>query len=270
MRRRSRTTYIGMDVPDLLILQIADVPARCAEAVPSNHQQADQVESDHHTIPHRLQINKTNLPSPAYLFITPNPPQYFQINHVMNHRSDDDVRLHDVRGGPDVEQQEKQHDQPDVLQHHVYAFVLAAASVELAEVYHCQHDQDEEVEDEGEGLRSAGQDVQGSDDQEREEAELEFIDLLDCLLDGSILLLDLSGLDGSMVKCLRTLLSIHLRLLLTLLILALPVAFPSTIDQFFDEADNHDDEVNQHEEEGNEDDASLTILNLSVRHFNLN
>lgn len=72
-----------------------------------------------------------------------------------------------------------------------------------------------------------------------------------------------------MVKLLRTLLSIHLRLLLTLLILVLPV-LPRPIDQFFDDADDHDDEVNQHEEEGNEDDASLTILNLGVRHFNLN
>lgn len=188
----------------------------------------------------------------------------------MNHSSGDDVRLHDGGGAPDVEQQEKQHDQPDVLQHHVYALVFAAISVELAQVYHCQHDQDEEEEHEGEGLGSTGQDVQGSDDQEREEGQLEFVDLLYCLLDGRILLLDPGGLDGSMVKGLRTLLSIHLRLLLALLILALPIGLPTPIDQFFDDADDHDDEVNQHEEEGDEDDASLTILNLSVRHFNLN
>lgn len=52
----------------------------------------------------------------------------------MNHSSDDDVWLQDGGGAPDVEQQEKQHDQPDVLQHHVDALVLAALSVELAQV----------------------------------------------------------------------------------------------------------------------------------------
>lgn len=43
-----------MAVPDLLILQIADVPAGGREAVPANHQQADQAKSEYHAIPHKL------------------------------------------------------------------------------------------------------------------------------------------------------------------------------------------------------------------------
>lgn len=73
-----------------------------------------------------------------------------------------------------------------------------------------------------------------------------------------------------MVECLCAFLGIDLWLLLSLLILVLPLTLSRRIDQFFDDADNNDDEVDEDEEEGNEDDASLTVLNLSVRHFNLN
>lgn len=87
----------------------------------------------------------------------------------MNHSSYEDIGLRDGRGAPDVEQLEKQHYNPYVFQDHVDALVFTAISVELSHVDHCQHYQDEQIEDEGECLGSACKDVQGSHDQKREE-----------------------------------------------------------------------------------------------------
>jgi hypothetical protein len=114
--------------------------------------------------------------------------------------SNDDVRLKGGGRTPDVQQLKEEHDYPDILEDDNHALMLAAFPVDFRHVEQANNNQDEDVEHKGEGLRCTCEDVQRYHNQQRKEAKFELIHPLYQLHNGWIVLLNLRGLDCSVIE----------------------------------------------------------------------